>query len=157
MLRRCYAQRPSERAYKGCIVCDSWLRSSNFRKWWEENYIDGYVMDKDLFASGANKQYGPDNVVFVPSAINGLIQERKAKDGSHCGANYYGGKYHAFISKYGKPFHVGAYDTRAESIAEYKKAREEYIKKVAQDYFDKGLISERVYLALMSYEVKIDG
>lgn len=155
MLRRCYAQRLRERAYKGCTVCDSWLRSSNFRKWWEENYIDGYVMDKDLFASGGNKQYGPNNVVFVPTAINNLIQERKAKDGTHCGANYYRGKYHAFISKHGKPFHVGAYDTRDESIAEYKKAREVYIKEVAQDYFNRGLISKRVYLALMAYEVRI--
>ena len=112
-------------------------------------------MDKDLFANGSSKQYSPDTVVFVPPAINTLISERKGKDGSHCGANFYGGKYHAVISRYGKPFRVGIYDTRDESIAEYKKAREAYIKEVAQEYFDKGLISKKVRDALFRYEVKI--
>lgn len=157
MLRRCYAQRPGENAYAGCTVCEPWKRSSNFRAWWEKNYIEGYSMDKDLFSNGLSKQYSPETVVFVPPAINSLISERKGKDGLHCGANYYGGKYHAFISKYGKPFHVGAYDTREESIAEYKKAREAYIKDVAQEYYDGGKITKRVYDALMRYEVKVEG
>lgn len=155
MLRRCYAPRPHEHAYIGCTVCESWLRSSNFREWWEKNHIEGYSMDKDLFANGSGKQYSPDVVVFVPPAINTLISERKGKDGLHCGANFYGGKYHAFISKHGRPVHVGAYDTRVQSIAEYKKAREAYIKEVAQEYFGKGLITERVRDALFRYEVKI--
>lgn len=155
MLRRCYAKRPGEHAYDNCTVCDSWLHSSNFREWWEKNYIEGYSMDKDLFASGSGKQYSPNNVVFVPQAINSLISERKGKDGSHCGANFMNGRYHAYISKYGKPFHVGAYKTIEESYAAYKTAREAYIKEVAQDFFDRGMISERVYRALMSYEVKI--
>jgi len=44
MLRRCYSDKyHSARTYIGCTVCDEWLLLSNFKKWFDENYVDGIV------------------------------------------------------------------------------------------------------------------
>lgn len=37
-----------------------------------------------------------------------------------------------------------------------KKTKEEYIKEIAEKYYKEGTISEKVYNALMNYEVEID-
>jgi hypothetical protein len=54
-----------------------------------------------------------------------------------------------------KQKYIGYFDTIEEAFNAYKKAKEAYIKEVAQEYYDKGEITERVYDALMRYEVEI--
>jgi len=65
------------------------------------------------------------------------------------------GTFSASIRKYGKSVHLGIYKTIEEAFEAYKQAKETYIKEVAQSYFDKGEITERVYHALMNYKVEI--
>jgi hypothetical protein len=59
------------------------------------------------------------------------------------------------MQKYGKLQRLGTYLTKDDAFYVYKKAKEEYIKEVAQKYFDDGKITKRVYDALMKYEVEI--
>lgn len=55
--------------YTNCIVADIWHDLQNFGKWFDNNNIDGYHLDKDLKCPG-NKVYGPDTCIFVPQEIN---------------------------------------------------------------------------------------
>lgn len=82
MLRRCYSEKYHKKkpTYKGCSVCDEWLLFSNFKRWFDENYIDGYCLDKDIIVKG-NKVYSPDTCCFVPKCINSLLTNRKMHRG----------------------------------------------------------------------------
>lgn len=159
MLSRCYSKKyqGKEPAYNGCSVCDEWLLFSNFKKWFDNNYIEGYALDKDIIVKG-NKVYSPETCCFVPNKINLLLTSRRNHRG-RCpvGVAYRTKlrKYYAQINKNGKREHIGYYDTIEEAFLAYKREKEEYIKEVAQSYFDKGEITERVYDALMNYKVEI--
>lgn len=65
MLRRCYTT--SHNCYHKVSVCEEWLIFSNFKKWYENNYHEGYQLDKDLLGG---KLYSPDTCVFIPSKLN---------------------------------------------------------------------------------------
>ncbi|POU02331.1 hypothetical protein C3369_07645 [Escherichia sp. ESNIH1] len=84
MLERAYSSRfhltyPS---YKGCTVCDEWLKFSNYLKWWQVNHRKNYQADKDLLIPG-NREYGPDTVRFVPSYVNNVLLDKAAKRGGY--------------------------------------------------------------------------
>lgn len=159
MLSRCYSQKyqGKEPAYKGCSVCEEWFLFSNFKKWFDKNYIEGYQLDKDILVKG-NKVYSPDTCCFVPQEINTLLTNRKNHRGGYpIGVGYRttSRKYYAQFNKNGKREHLGYYDTIEEAFVAYKQTKETYIKEVAQSYFDKGEIAEKVYNALMNYKVEI--
>jgi len=84
MLRRCYAKSDLSRrpTYTVCSVADSWLSFSTFEKWYTENYVEGYQLDKDILIQG-NKVYSPDTCVFVPQALNGLLEDSRGSRGVH--------------------------------------------------------------------------
>ena len=44
MLKRCYYEPhlKKEPAYRGCTVCDEWLTFSNFKRWMDNNYVEGW-------------------------------------------------------------------------------------------------------------------
>lgn len=78
MLTRCYdpkyhATRPT---YKGCSVCTEWHNFQVFAKWFEDNYIEGYHLDKDSITKG-NKEYSPSNCVFLSQAENTITSHAK--------------------------------------------------------------------------------
>lgn len=71
ILERCYSVKSLSKSptYLGCSVCGEWLLFSNFRKWYNENAIDGYEIDKDLLVRG-NRVYSPETCVFIHKSIN---------------------------------------------------------------------------------------
>ncbi len=69
MLQRCYGHYGNHPTYKGCSVVEEWHNFQNFAKWFEENYIEGYQLDKDIKVEG-NKVYGPDTCMFVSKKEN---------------------------------------------------------------------------------------
>lgn len=158
MLMRCYDRNYHKKkpTYSDCFVCDEWLLFSNFKKWFDEHYIDGYVLDKDILIKG-NKVYSPDTCCFVPSALNSLLTKRDFHRGSYpIGVQKPPrGRFLASIHINGKTTKIGRFDTIEEAFAAYKQAKEKHIKEVAQSYFDKGEIAEHVYKALMNYKVEI--
>ena len=159
MLHRCYYQIELERhpTYRGCSVCDEWLRLSGFVPFWEENYRPKYELEKDILVKG-NKVYGPETACFVPRRINILLTNRKRFRGNlpvGVSLSESGLRYKASYDRDGKSTLIGYYGSPEEAFYAYKKAKEDYIKEVAQDYFDRGFITERVKDALFRYEVEI--
>ena len=71
MLERCYdpklhKKRPS---YIGCTVCTEWHDFQVYAKWHDNNYVDGYHLDKDIKLKG-NKIYSPNTCMFVSASDN---------------------------------------------------------------------------------------
>lgn len=158
MIVRCYSDRELKKhpSYNGCSVCGEWAYYSNFKKWFTETYIDGYTLDKDIIKKG-NKVYCPEYCCWVPQRINVLLTNRRLHRGNYpIGVNALcADKYVSMYNVDGHLRKIGIFETEKDAFEAYKGAKEAYIKKVAQEYFDKGLISERVRNALFRYEVEI--
>lgn len=157
MLSRCYSKKYQEKepSYIDCSVCEEWLLFSNFKKWFDENYVDGYALDKDILIKG-NKVYSPDTCCFVPFEINALLIKSNRKRGLYpIGVCKCENRFRAYLSVSCSRLFLGSFVTIEEAFTAYKQAKEAYIKEVAQRNYDKGEITERVYDALMRYEVEI--
>lgn len=50
MLARCYSksQQAKQPSYVGVTVCDEWHNFQNFAEWYENNKVEGWVLDKDF-------------------------------------------------------------------------------------------------------------
>lgn len=154
MIKRCYDKRNNRyKTYHDCEVCDEWKYFSNFYEWYIQNYIKDWCLDKDIL-SKSNKVYSPDTCCFVPNEINTMFNRHQNKRGktNTCGVQNYDGKYHVILSMYGKNKHIGAFRTLDEASNVYKGYKEQYIKQMANKWKDK--IGEKVYKAMMEYEVK---
>lgn len=157
MFRRCNSPIGSKHnpAYHDCFVCDGWHYFSNFLSWFKDNYIKGYALDKDILVKG-NKMYSPETCCFVPIEINSLLTNRRNHRGNALGTfKTKNGTFQAHCSMRGKMVHLGTFKTEKEAFATYKQSKESYIKEVAQDYFERGLITQKVYNALLNYKVEI--
>ena len=73
MMARCYSEyyKTNYPTYSECKVFDGWKNYQVFANWFEENYIEGYQLDKDIKISG-NKYYSPDTCIFV-SKIDNIV------------------------------------------------------------------------------------
>jgi hypothetical protein len=73
MLVRCYDPNYSKLypTYTDCSVCQEWLNFSNFNNWFLENYVEGFVLDKDTLVKG-NKIYSPETCKFISAKENGI-------------------------------------------------------------------------------------
>lgn len=71
MLDRAYGYKLQARCqtYLGVTACEEWHSFVAFRKWWLENYREGWQLDKDLLVVG-NREYGPDACIYVPAWLN---------------------------------------------------------------------------------------
>ena len=157
MLSRCYDPKSQQRypSYIGCSVCEEWLYFSNFKQWFDENYIEGYSLDKDILVKG-NKVYSPQTCCFVPRKINSLLVKREAERGDYAiGVVKKGNCYIARLSRGGRQEHIGCFKTEYEAFIAYKEAREAWIKEVATQALLRKEISEKVYNALVNYKVEI--
>lgn len=156
MLNRCYNPLSNRAAaYKNCSVCDEWLTFSNFKRWFDEHHVEGYELDKDILVKG-NRVYGPGTCCFVPPRINILLINRRNHRGDlPLGVSHNNRRFASQYSRYGENVHLGTFDTPEEAFQTYKIAKEAYIKEVAQGSYDKGEITEKVYQALMNWQIDI--
>lgn len=159
MLTRCYSDSFHKKypTYKGCEVCDEWLKFSNYKMWFDKNYAKGYQLDKDILVKG-NKVYSPDTCCFVPQRINSLFTKpnKSIRKGITLGVHKRGnGNYQANITINTKGVCLGTYMTENEAINAYKQAKEKFIQEMATKYYKDGRIAEKVYNALMNYKVEI--
>lgn len=156
MLFRCYSKYYYKRpTYMDCTVCDEWHHFSAFKKWFDENYIDGYTLDKDLTRRG-NRVYCPQYCAFIPNEINALLNTHKRSRGAvkSLGVSYFRGKYVAQCSfGDGNPIPIGAYNTEEEAFIAYKHAKEAHIKRVAEQYYNEDKINTAVYNTLIAWDV----
>jgi hypothetical protein len=160
LLERCYDEKALNKrpGYRDVYVADEWLQFTQFKAWYDSNYRDGYVLDKDIIIR-KNRIYSPDACAFVPVHINNIILDTKAARGNcPIGITFRKdvNKYSARVTQYGKRVYLGHFESQLDAFAAYKKEKEQHVKDVAYDYYSKGMIGKRVYDALLTFEVMID-
>lgn len=156
MIRRCYSEyhHKLNPAYIGCTVCDEWKYLSNFKKWFDENYIDGCHLDKDILVQD-NKVYSPSTCCFVPQYINSLLTDHRAARGAYkLGVRKENGKFVASVNDNTRSVHIGSFATEDEAFNAYVKAKKEVIEKTARRALNEGLINEDIYKALINRKIK---
>lgn len=142
------------KTYKDCFICEEWHLFSNFKKWFDENYIEDFHLDKDILVKG-NKVYSPNTCCFVPREINNIFIKCQNIRGEYPigvrkSTNRNG--FCATINK-GKKEYVGYFSTPIDAFNAYKEAKENWIKQVADKWKDK--LEPKVYQALYNYQVEI--
>ena len=137
--------------YKDVTVCEEWHNFQNFAKWFEDNYVEGFELDKDILVKG-NKIYSPETCCFVPKEINSLFKNYN-NNLLPTGISYdkINKKYKVSIRINGKMKTKGRYVTVEEAFKVYKTAKETYIKEVADKW--KEQISDKVYQAMYNYKL----
>lgn len=147
MLERCYSEKyhQKEPSYLKCEVCDEWKRFSNFKKWFDENYIEGYHLDKDILGNGS-KVYSPETCCFVPQEINKALQVSRINKNN--GITKYKNGFSVYVPKYGKNIYLGNFKAKEEARLRYRESKIRYIKELANKYFKNGEITEKVFNAL---------
>lgn len=161
MLKRCYdsTNKKSLKNYYGiCTVDSKWHNFNTFEKWYNSNCKSNsnYLLDKDLKLFG-NKVYCEEYCSLVPIEVNNLLLKREALRGDYpIGVSLHKptGKFVAQCHSGSPNTYIGLYQTVNEAFLAYKKVKEGYIKKVAEQF--KEYIDPVVYNNLINYEVTID-
>ena len=161
MLQRCFTDgfKQSRPTYEGVTCSKEWLSMVTFIEDVSKMKgfgLDGWELDKDILHKG-NKLYSKDTCCFVPHEINMLLTKRDKARGEYPVGIYFHkatGKFMAQLNINGKKKYLGYFTTAEEAFQAYKLAKEAQIKVVAHKW--KHLLDERVFQALMTYEVNID-
>jgi hypothetical protein len=162
ILERCYDEKYKikEPTYNDVTCCDEWLLYENFYEWLHsqpnfDKWLNEsrWAIDKDILVKG-NKVYSPSTCCFVPHEINTLFS-RKNNGCLPIGVTRLEKSFAASICINYNNKHIGCYPTAEEAFYAYKDVKERYIKEIAEKYFQEGKITEKVYNALMRYEVEI--
>ena len=169
MLQRCFDNKYKEKnpTYKDVTCCDRWLCFANFledleilKQEYNWDVDEKLNLDKDILHKG-NKLYSLENCVLMPDWINLLFIKSDAKRGSYpVGVSYNkrAKKYQTYCSINGKNKGLGYYGTIEEAFNVYKIAKEQEIKRVADECVSKGYITKdsRLYNAMINYQVEIN-
>jgi hypothetical protein len=156
MLSRCYTKKFISRypTYINCSVDERWHNFQIFAEWFEENYREGFELDKDILVKG-NKVYSPETCCFVPAEVNTILVKNDSRRGElPIGVSKNGTKFQAHITaSTSRPTSLGTYNTVNEAFSAYKNKKEEHIKNIANKWSSS--IEEDVYKALINYQVEI--
>ena len=169
MLQRCFDNKYKEKypTYKDVVCCERWLCYANFledlevlKQEYNWNVDEKLTLDKDILHKD-NKLYSLENCVLVPQWINKLFTKCDASRGDcPIGVTYHkrAKKYQARCNVNGKLTRLGYYNTIEQAFNTYKIAKEQEIKRVAEDCVSKGYITKdsRLYNAMMGYQIGID-
>ena len=99
--------------------------------------------------------YGPDTCCLIPREINIQLSGHYKKTSQPRGVFLQkNGTYsvHCASPRYKSGF-VGTFNNEIEAFNAYKKAKEQRLKELAEEY--KNVISKKVYQALYNYQVEI--
>lgn len=145
--------------YIECTVCDEWRSFDVFELWFNDNYIEGNEIDKDLLKKG-NKVYCPEYCCFVPSKLNLIIGKKEnIKRSSPMGVCFCKKtrSYIAQINIDSLSVNLGSFVSAELAAMAYKMAKELEVKRVAKYFFIKRKINASVYFSLLSWEHNEEG
>ena len=166
MLERCFDEKYKNKyqTYEKAICCEEWLLYENFYEWLhgQDNFDKWYngkqwCLDKDILIKG-NKTYSPEACCLVPQNINKLFLKSNSSRGNFpIGVCKEKDKFVAFCCN---PFiekqkNLGYFSTPEQAFQKYKNYKENIIKQVAQEEYNKNNITKQCYEAMMKYEVEI--
>jgi len=161
MLERCFDEKYKQKypTYQGVTCSKEWLSMTKFIE--DVSQMKGYgligwQLDKDILSKGS-KLYSKDTCCFVPLEVNMLLTKRDNARGEYPVGVYFhkaSGKFMARLRVNGRLKFLGRFNTPEEAFQVYKTAKEAQIKVVAQHW--QHILDERVFQALMTYEVNIN-
>lgn len=151
ILQRCYDEKTKikQPSYKNCLINEKWHNFQNFASWCEINYIENFVLDKDILIKN-NKIYGPDTCCFVPQEINNLFI-KPSNNLLPLGVTKRGNKYYAQLSCYGKQIQLGSYYDINLAVEKYQTEKELHIKEIAENF--KNILPIKIYNLLINYKI----
>lgn len=157
MIRRCYDEGRLKRhpTYKGVSVCEEWKYFSKFKEWFDEHYVEGWHLDKDVLCND-KKQYSPSNCCFLPPKINSTLAYKKKSNKEYCCGVFRphaNSPFTACLHTDNGNCYLGKFNTQEQAFVAYKRAKEERIRQLAEEFKDQ--IEPRVYEALMNYKIEI--
>lgn len=166
VLRRCYSNTYQEKfpTYIGCTICDEWIYLSNFKSWFEQNYISGFDLDKDLLYNG-NKVYSPNTCRYVPHALNTLLVDCGARKGQYPNGVSWcqrENNFRAYCSippiisnrpRYNK--HIGYYSTQELATTARNNFKADLIVNVGIAYYQSAMIEYDILDSLISFSDKL--
>ncbi len=131
MLYRAYSKKFHQRqpTYSDVTVCSGWLTLSVFKAWFDDHYVEGYQMDKDIINPGC-KHYSPENCRFMPSRLNTLTLDNKKKRGSLPQGVSIDASCGSFRARYKfncKEVYLGNFKSSEEAGIVYLQAKREHI------------------------------
>ena len=127
MIKRCYSDRYKQKNKKhiGVKVCDEWLSFMGFRKWWVDNHVDGWKLNKCILSD--DMIYSPETSIFVPSWIDEITHDINGRIGECRAGVCYHGASGKFQSQCHYPLkgqeYIGLFDTEEEAYAESMKRK----------------------------------
>ena len=138
--------------YIDCTVDERWYNFQVFAEWFENNYIDGFVIDKDILVKG-NKIYSPETCCFVPQEINNLLVKPKNPKDLPIGVSKHkkSNKFQVGLKINGKRIGLGLFETIDEAFKIYKENKEFYIKQKAIKFKD--ILKPEVFEILYNYQI----
>lgn len=157
MLQRCYSKNKKTKSFKGyedCSVHEDWHNFQVFAEWYtnHEFYNLGYELDKDIKVKG-NRVYSERTCCLVPAYINLLIHTKQEK--VSClptgVSNPSKEKYQANLTKHGKIYILGRFNSVEEASRAYVEEKEIHVKEEAKRW--RSRISEDVFRGLLKWTV----
>lgn len=159
MLRRCYCSTSNnDPTYAGCTVCEEWKYFSNFKTWYDTNYIEGFHLDKDILVEN-NKVYSPDTCRYIPQYLNSLLTDSCKARGklpvgvSESKPNTSSGKINSTYQVHCQNGHKNRLTKTFKSVEEasawYSETKKRIVKEQAQRAFLANEIKTDIYLALI--------
>lgn len=151
VLMRCYcpAYQKRQKTYIGCQVAESWKTYTNFKLWFNENYIEGWELDKDLLGDG--KLYSPETCCFLPKCLNLALPKQTSKNRK--GVRFNGYSYTAQCAdESGNANHLGSYKTKNEALEVYYYFKNKVIANLANKFKD--YIKPKVLETLINFDCK---
>ena len=161
MLERCFSEKLKQKhpTYNDVTCSEEWLLMTSFIKDVSQmkGYgFEGWELDKDILVKG-NKLYSKDTCCFVPQEVNMLLTKSNNFRGEYpVGVSFdkCAGKFKTQLNINGERKPLGYFTSPEEAFQAYKTAKEAQIKVVAQQW--QHLLDERVFQALLDYEVNIN-
>lgn len=161
MIDRCYSPNMLNRnkTYINVYVSENFKSFSYFHDWCHKQTgfnNNGWNLDKDLLIK-RNNIYSEDLCVFLPKEINQILVKSNASRGDlPIGVSFdkRRGLFESCIRMNGRKSFLGYFNSEIKAHLEYKKAKEAYIKEVAQKW--ESHIDKRAFQALINYRVDID-
>ena len=155
MMKRCYNESVQKKhpTYIGCRVDDDWHSFQNFAEWFNDNYIEGYHLDKDILVRG-NKLYSAETCCLVPRKINNLFLDCGKTRGLYpigVSRNIKTGRFVSELNVDGEPVILGYFDCYKEAHNKYVSAKEANVKRTALEWQHR--IDSRVFDVLMVWTV----
>lgn len=156
VIERCYSSEFHSKnpTYSNCTMSKDWLNYQTFAEWFysvPNGGKSGFEIDKDLRVMGS-KTYSKNTCSFVPQEINKLLNDSAASRGKYpLGVKPNNKGFMARININNVSVCLGTYSTAGLAYEAYKKAKEQYVRSMADKW--KNYLDDKVYANLIEWEL----